>query len=501
MHCIAKKYLIVSLCIFLSCSLRAQSDSLRLHSGTYSTNTDTSLLAGKPSATRFYTIGEIIITGNKKTRPYIIERELSFRKGDSMTLADLVAHFDRARRQLMNTRLFNEVVIALKGFNGSMADISIDVKERWYLFPVPFFKPVDRNLSEWAKQGYKLDRVNYGAKLDYYNATGRNDKLKALLITGYTPQISFSYEQPYADKTLKHGFGINLSYSTAREVNYRTENNQQRYIPFSTPENAFDTTLHSLFHRQIMSINYGATLTYTYRPAIRTRHTVRLAYSVNKIDQAVKFANPYYFNTGKLTLAFPELAYTVDYNNIDYVSYPLTGFIGDASFTKRGISKDMNLWQINARGTAGWKVANKLFYGLQGYGVLKVPFDQPYINQRLLGFGDSYLRGLEKYVIDGLAGGMVRNTLRREMTRFSIPLLSRIRALDRIPFRIYLKVYGDAGYVYSRNVYYNPLSNKLLYTGGAGVDVVTFYDFVLRFEYSVNQLGQKGVFLHFRNDF
>ncbi len=501
MHCIARKYLFVSLCLVLSCTLCAQTDSVRLFSGTYSNNKDTSLVSGKPGDTKYYTIGTIYVTGNKKTKPYIINREISFQKGDSMTLAELVDHFDLARKQLMNTRLFNEVVVSLKGFRGNIADIEIDVKERWYFFPAPFFRPVDRNLSEWAKQGYKLDRVNYGAKLNYYNVSGRNDKLKAFFINGYTPQISFSYEQPNADKSLKHGYGINVIYSTAREVNYLTQDNQQRYIPFGPPENAQDTMLHNLFHRQVMNVQYGATLSYTYRPAIRTRHTVRLSYSVNRIDRAVRFANPYYFNTDKLTIAYPELLYTIEYNNADYVSYQLTGFMGDATFTKRGISKDMNLWQINAKGTAGWKVANKLYYGLQGYGVVKVPFDQPYINQRMLGYGDSYLRGLERYVIDGVAGGMVRNTLRKEVLQFSIPLLKRFRSLDRMPIRIYLKTYGDAGYVYNRDVYFNPLSNKLLYTGGAGLDIVTFYDFVFRFEYSVNQLGQKGLFLHFRNDF
>jgi hypothetical protein len=43
--------------------------------------------------------------------------------------------------------------------------------------------------------------------------------------------------------------------------------------------------------------------------------------------------------------------------------------------------------------------------------------------------------------------------------------------------------------------------NSPLYTGGVGIDVVTFYDFVFRAEFSMNQLGEKGVFFHIRNDF
>jgi hypothetical protein len=33
------------------------------------------------------------------------------------------------------------------------------------------------------------------------------------------------------------------------------------------------------------------------------------------------------------------------------------------------------------------------------------------------------------------------------------------------------------------------------------LDIVSFYDFVLRMDYSINQLGQKGLFLHVKGDF
>ncbi|MEO6930525.1 MAG: POTRA domain-containing protein, partial [Chitinophagaceae bacterium] len=160
---------------------------------------------------RNFIVGEIAISGNRKTKKYLIERELPFQKGDSVALDDLVSRFDLARQRLMNTRLFNDAVVSLKNFDGYQVNIQIDLKERWYIFPVPYFRPIDRNLQEWAKRGYDLSRVNYGAKFDYYNFTGRNDKLKAWFITGYTRQIEFSYEQPNADKSLKHGYGVNVS--------------------------------------------------------------------------------------------------------------------------------------------------------------------------------------------------------------------------------------------------------------------------------------------------
>ncbi len=458
------------------------------------------LLRTDTSKKTTFIISAIEITGDKKTKPYIIEREIPFKAGDSISLNELVKKFDVARRQLMNTRLFNDVVVSLKGFKGYMVEVLIEVKERWYLFPIPYLKPIDRNLAEWAKQGYGLRRVNYGAKLSWYNFTGRNDKLKAWFVTGYTRQIEFSYEQPYANKSLNHGYGVNISYATAKEINHNTADNEQKFIPVLNPLDAADSARRSLFNGQVLNELFNVSLSYTYRPAIRTRHSVRLNYTFNRIDKAVALLNPKYFNNGERSIAYPELSYTIDYNNIDFVAYPLNGLIGEAGITRKGINSSMNLWRFHVKGTRGWKIANKTYLGVEGFATVKLPFDQPYINQRLFGYGEFYLRGLEKYVIDGVAGFMARNSLRRELFNFSVPFVHS-KSHSRIPFRIYAKTYGDIGYSYNKTFLHNSLVNRMLYTTGAGIDVVTFYDFAFRFEYSYNQLGQKGLFVHFKNDF
>jgi hypothetical protein len=125
---------------------------------------------------------------------------------------------------------------------------------------------------------------------------------------------------------------------------------------------------------------------------------------------------------------------------------------------------------------------------------------QPYFNQRLFGYGDTYLRGLEQYVVDGVAGIMIRTTARKHLYSFSITG-ANLPTLQRIPFAIYVKIYGDMGYAYNKTFTQNSLVNQMLYTTGAGIDVVSSYDFVFRFEYSFNQLGQSGIYLHLRNDF
>src|SRR5277367_265933 len=91
--------------------------------------------------TAHYYIGKISINGNRVTRNYVILRELSFRTGDSISLQELVNAFRAAHDRLVNTHLFNEVVIYLQGLRDNTADVAIEVKERWYIFPLPYVKP------------------------------------------------------------------------------------------------------------------------------------------------------------------------------------------------------------------------------------------------------------------------------------------------------------------------------------------------------------------------
>jgi hypothetical protein len=431
-----------------------------------------------------FLIGNIYIEGNKRTKPYIIERELPFKRGDSLLLPALVQGFETSRKQLMNTRLFNDVVVSLKSFRGYYVDILISVKERWYIFPLPYLKPVDRNLTEWATQGLGFDRLNYGFKFTHYNFTGRNDRLKLWLITGYTKQIQFQYEQPYADKTLKHGYKVGVSYAFDKEVNYQTISNQQRFID----------TLSGIKR-------WNAFVEYNYRPKIRTVHGVRVAFVHQEVDSQIIELNPKYFNTIDNKISFPEISYTLNYNNVDYIPYPLTGWLGEVSFLKRGFNGEVNMWQLGGKITHGWKLSNKLYFGWQGFGMIRVPFDQPFINQRMLGYSDLYLRGLEKYVIDGVAATLSRHTLRYELFNFFVPTFLKSRSHDQVPFRIYPKIYFDYGYVHNKFFTDNSLVNRPLYSAGFGIDLVTFYDFVLRLDYSFNQLGQNGLFLHLKNEF
>ena len=54
-------------------------------------------------ATNSFTVREIDISGNKKTKESIILRELPFESGETYLLSELVKKFEVGRKQLLNT--------------------------------------------------------------------------------------------------------------------------------------------------------------------------------------------------------------------------------------------------------------------------------------------------------------------------------------------------------------------------------------------------------------
>lgn len=441
-------------------------------------------------------VGEIVITGNNKTKKNIILREIPFKSGEEYSLDELVKKFETARRQLMNTALFNAVIVAAKNIEGnppagqaSKIDVSVELRERWYLFPVPVFKPVDRNLNQWlVEQKANFDRVNYGAKLYYNNATGKNDKLRLGFISGYTRQLSLSYDRLYVDKKLKWGMKFALATGKNREVNYTTINNKQVFLKIANKYIRNFTT---------------ASAELTYRKAIKTRHSFGIGFISEQLHDTVVALNPYYFKSGRNSISFPVIYYTLNYFDVDYIPYPTKGYAAQLFIGKSGFNNIINVWQLHVKGSASWPLFAKTFFNLNVYGGIKLPFKQPYFNQRFLGYGDVFMQGFEYYVIDGAAGGYLKTTFTRELLNLAIktPAGKKGKKSQRIPFRIFGKVYGNSGYVHNPQPGDNSLSNKMLYSGGFGIDILTFYDITFKLEYSFNSLGQNGLFLHRKTTF
>ncbi len=432
-------------------------------------------------------IGDIFLSGNTKTQSLIVLREMPFRKGDRLMESDLAKQLILARQQLINTALFVDVTVSVASQKGNVVFINVEMKERWYLFPLPYFRLIDRNFNQWwVDQKRSLGRVNYGIKFIQNNVSGRNDNMDIWLITGYTQQVTLRYNLPFFDKKLKSGFNVGIIYATQKELNYGTGNDKQ------------------LFFKQedIIKKTLRFDITYSYRPDVKQRHFFRVSYNNEQVADTVLKINPQYYPDNRSRVRFIDFGYQFKYYNVDYVSYPSKGFLFAGNLYKRGLDNVSNLWLASARAVYSIPFTATSFLHLEGFAMVKLPFNNYFFDQRLFGYNYFQMRGLEYNVIDGVLGGSLKTTVHKQILYFVLKNPFPSKTHDKIPFRIFLKAYGDLGYGYTqtpKNT--NTLNNTLLRTWGFGMDIVSIYDFVFKIEYSFNQLGREGLYLQSRNDF
>jgi len=445
-----------------------------------------------PDSTAKLKVASITIIDNRKTKTYIILREIPFKAGDSLIIGNLVAVLEQARRQVFNINLFSEVTVTPVIVSAYEMAVTVKVREKWYIYPTPQFQFADRNFNVWLKTYHAdLNRVVYGVKFAHYNFSGRGDQLRIYLLNGYARNVSFSYSTPYSDSKLSEGFTVAAGYTQNREIAYKTSK----------------TNILLQFKKEgFVRNNTFASVAYQSRKGFFKRHYYSIGYTYLHVHDSIvdpKY-NPHYFNSGNSSRGFVDFAYTFQYANIDNVNYPLAGTVYGFSVIKRGvgIKGGLNMFYLDGSFVKYMShFNNKLNSSIQVYAKLKLPFDQPYINQRALGYGEVYLRGLEYYVVDGVAAAVAKYTVKKKLLSFRIPVPFHIRVLPYIPFTFFAKTYADVGYSYIKKEFDTRLNNRLLYTGGFGIDILTVYGININLEYSFNQLGENGLFLHGKGGF
>ena len=436
-----------------------------------------------------YTIGQITVEGNIKTKPNIIKRELPYYEGSFVTADSLPILNTIAKQQLINTALFYDVQVTSQMMDSQFVDVHIKVVERWYLFPLPYFRWVDRNFNEWWNvQKRSLDRVNYGINIRQANATGNNDKITIGFITGYTHQSVLKYQFPYLDKKMRFGMGVGWQYFTQKEMNTSTFMDKQVFT-----------------HTQsIIQSGYRANLNLLYRPNLYERHSIQLGVGQISITDSAKMVQPNYLPNYGNSLSYFDASVALTKVNFDYNAYPTKGnsseFLVYQRFSGNNPLTSFQFRKIHANHFNN----SKNFYLLESNTQGKLLPNNNYLDSKLMGYGNMQMSGLEYYVIDGNAASIFKAEMHYLLGSFTNPKYIGIGFIDKINKRLpevryhfWLKAFTNVGYVYSeRPLNASRLSNTLLKTAGIGLDIISIYDLVIKFDYSVNQLGDKGLYLH-----
>jgi len=426
-------------------------------------------------------IRSITIKGNNKTKDYIIQRELPFKIGSTVATDSLASLISLAQYQIFNTSLFNEAKVESIMVDSTTADVLIHVKERWYLFPLPYFRWVDRNFSQWwNQQNRSLDRVNYGMNFRQSNFSGNNDRLVIGLITGYTHQAILRYQIPFIDKKLQWGVGAGLQYYTQKEINFTTIADKQVFYKSD----------------KILRDGFRGNANLTYRPNLFERFNIQFGLGEENITSEAFAKAPNLLPTFSKSMRYADFTLGYSKTKFDYNAYPTKGASTDFSWYQR-IADKAPFTSFQFRKILVHPFNQTNFIYTESNSQIKFLANQNYLDQRLLGYGNLQMSGLEYYIVDGNAASIGKLAFHHKLGTITLRNPVTKKFLQEVKYHFWLKLFTQMGYVYSEKpLNANKLSNTLLRTAGIGVDIISIYDFVFKIDYSVNQLGDKGLYLH-----
>ncbi len=454
--------------------------------------------AHSQEAVSYLKVRHIIITGNKKTKPFVIHREMTIHENDSFPANEMDATLLQQRLNIFNIGLFNEVNVNIKNWEEDSLDLIIQVRERWVIIPVPIIKFADRNVVEWWKQyNHDFKRLQYGAQVNWGNISGRNDVLQMGISFGFAQRLDIGYSIPQFNRR-KEQVGLSIFYTMLRT----------KRIAFNTVDDrlAF-MDLGKSWQLQKIEI----TPQISYRRQIHNTHYFTTGYGLSAISDSAFHANPNYFLGDKRQQYF-KIGYTfvADYRNVR--SYPTGGWLASVNFMNYGLGfmkTRMTTLGFQLSKYIQWKKHPRFSAAAMIKWQFSWPLKQPYNLQYIKSFGyeENAVRGYELNVIDGQHFLLFKNEYRFRVFSFQLSKIQKFKgknagilnsSMAYLPLNLYLTAYFDAGYAWDR--YFtenNQYKNKWQFGYGMGLNFVTFNSRLFRIEYSVNRYLKKGVYLHF----
>jgi outer membrane protein assembly factor BamA len=447
------------------------------------------------SAYRPVRINRILIIGNRITREHIILRELSLKPGDTVNYYLLPDMLSRDKNKLFNLHLFHSTDIRMLELEPGLMDLLVEVNERWFTFPVPRFQLSDRNFNEWWENyNHDFKRVNYGLRLYQYNMRGRNETLLLTAQFGYVKRFELTYQIPYFDRKQKQGLILETDYIDNKNLAVQTLNHKLDFLEM----------------RSLLRNTRGLALTYTYRNSFYYQHRIKYGVRLTRIADTVALINPNYLGIENgLSQRYDYLTYQFVADRRDVIAYPLKGHYLLAQLQQNGLldKRHLNLLSgsLSVAGFAdlghNWYLSNfsHTYWSNRRH--------IPYFNYGSMGYNKIFVRGYEIYVIEGPWYFLNKTTLKKRIFSRSWQWENMpISQFKYVPLSIFLKAYADFGYVRNYPLYNQlqinqQLANTWLYGAGFGLDLVSSYDVVLRFEYSFNAEGRSGFFFHIKKEF
>jgi outer membrane protein assembly factor BamA len=454
--------------------------------------------------TPYIRITGVEITGNKLTKPRIITRELDFKIGDSLATfqkgkggnfsnrnfypgdsSELRLRMNYSRENLINTKLFLTVNLTLIKIIGNQYTLLIDVTERhyWWLFPVA--KLNAPNFNEWLRDPHWSD-VSMGLFFSHNNLFGLSHQTSLIAYFGKSWAIAFGYKIPWIGKGEKIGLTMTAGYSNMYTVEYASVENKRQmlYAPNSSQD-----------------VKLAAKL--SLRPGLYHYGTVKLTAEYITISDSMHSLDSNYLAGYKKSNTSLSLYADYYYDSRNSHSYPLKGSMMRVFMNKVGmglVSKDVNLFYYGVDFHFYQTLSRKWYVAEMVKAENSAGENAPYYYQLNMTQGKDFIRGFDLYTLKGDQMYYCRNNIKYELVKPSLKKVKEGQEKNKfkaLQYAFYLNAFADAGYSVNKFTDNNPYNNKWLFSWGLGIDFVTYYDLVIRFEYAFTSISTHGFFFGF----
>lgn len=450
------------------------------------------------------TISQIKFEGNKKTKVRVIQNELALSQGDKISKAELDELVADEEDRLKSIGLFNTANIE-STVDGNEVSLIVNLVENWYLYPAPIFELGDRSFSAWwIEQNHELDRINYGVRGRHYNLTGNKDPLLVVAQFGYTKKFEGEYTFPYLFENRNIGFSSSIFFTSNKEIPYKTIGNKPQFY------------MHE--DERVMLKRFRTSFNVRMRPSVSTHHSFSFEFHRNTVDDFVlEELNSDYFLHGENSLQFFMLNYDFQYDRrINYLM-PYNGhrFRFNAKKEGLGILKEQNALLVQTvlefyvpfvKKKHKERMKNNFGFGSKIIGKTNlIRSQQAFANNTGLGWGGDLVSGYDLYVMDGIDHILFTNHLKKQILDFDY----KVETLGFLPsqfksvnIQAHLRFNFDFAYI-NEPVYTdtNTLNNRWIYGFGPALDIILYNSYLFSFEYSFNDIGERGLFLEARNAF
>lgn len=405
-----------------------------------------------------FVVDSIKISGNDITEDFIIQRELTFREGDSVTTSQLGYN----RERIFSLNLFSKVEV-YRVIQNSMSLVQIDVRESWYIYPIPFIRRADKSNNTYS----------YRMNFTYKNFRGRNENISATVSLGYDPYFSMYYENPVLFYYNDIGAAFGFSY-----LNSQNKSDLAKQLYGSDFKNRFYSAFVSFYKRLDQFNIISAGLSYDYVKIPNDKYFYGISASGKNIDRTLSLS----------------IAYS--YDSRDLKQFPQSGIYAGAVLVHKGfginnINYDlfgleyMQYEKVIGELSTRWRIASRNSFGRL----------VPYYDYSYLGYDES-VRGHSFKKREGhntiISSFEISYPIMKEFD-FSIKLPLLPQSLTSARIGIFITAFADAGNAYNNNYRFRLSDFNAGY--GIGITILALPYNALRIEYAFGDKGKGELLL------